>query len=78
MKIIKRSGKEAGFDRSKIVDAVAKANQEVAESDRLSEAQIEEIAQHIAGICASMERIYNVEEIQDRSEEHTSELQSPS
>ena len=50
MKIIKRSGKEAGFDRSKIVDAVAKANQEVAESDRLSEAQIEEIAQHIAGI----------------------------
>ena len=36
MKIIKRSGKETEFDSSKIVDAVAKANQEVAESDRLS------------------------------------------
>lgn len=68
MKIIKRSGKETGFDKSKIVDAVAKANQEVAESDRLSEEQIDEIAQHITDTCASMERIYNVEEIQDMVE----------
>jgi len=68
MKIIKRSGKETGFDKSKIVDAVAKANQEVAESDRLSEEQIDKIAQHITDACASMERIYNVEEIQDMVE----------
>lgn len=65
MKIIKRSGKETEFDSSKIVDAVAKANQEVAESDRLSEQQVQAIAQSISKICAVMDRIYNVEEIQD-------------
>ena len=68
MKIIKRSGKEAGFDKRKILDAVAKANKEVAETDRLSEKQIDEIAEHIAKICASMDRIYNVEDIQDMVE----------
>ena len=68
MKIIKRSGKETGFDKSKIVDAVAKANREVAESDRLSGEQIDKIAQHITEVCATMDRIYNVEEIQDMVE----------
>ncbi len=68
MKIIKRSGKETGFDKSKIVDAVAKANKEVAESDRLSEEQIGKIAQHITEVCATKDRIYNVEEIQDMVE----------
>lgn len=68
MKIIKRSGKETGFDKSKIVDAVAKANKEVAESDRLSGEQIDKIAQHITEVCATMDRIYNVEEIQDMVE----------
>lgn len=68
MKIIKRSGKEAGFDASKITDAVTKANQEVAESDRLSQEQIAAIAERISGFCANMERIYNVEEIQDMVE----------
>ena len=68
MKIIKRSGKETEFDNTKIVDAVAKANQEVAESDRLSEQQVQAIAQSISKICAAMDRIYNVEEIQDMVE----------
>ena len=68
MKIIKRSGKETGFDMSKIVDAIAKANQEVAESDRLSDEQIHQIAQRITNNCEVMERIYNVEEIQDMVE----------
>ena len=68
MKIIKRSGKETGFDASKIIDAVAKANQEVAESDQLSQGQIEAIAERITKVCANMERIYNVEEIQDMVE----------
>lgn len=40
----------------------------MAESDRLTEEQIEQIAGHITGICASMDRIYNVEEIQDMVE----------
>ncbi len=68
MKIIKRSGKETGFDASKIIDAITKANQEVAESDQLSQGQITAIAERITGVCADMERIYNVEEIQDMVE----------
>lgn len=68
MKIIKRSGKETGFDGSKIIDAVAKANQEVAEGDRLSQEQIETIADRISRVCENMDRIYNVEEIQDMVE----------
>ncbi|MCI9176444.1 MAG: anaerobic ribonucleoside-triphosphate reductase [Lachnospiraceae bacterium] len=68
MKIIKRSGKEAGFDASKIIDAVNKANREVTESDRLTKEQVEAIAERISGFCETMERIYNVEEIQDMVE----------
>lgn len=68
MKIIKRSGKETGFDGSKIIDAVTKANQEVAEGDRLSQVQIEAIADRISEVCENMDRIYNVEEIQDMVE----------
>lgn len=68
MKIIKRSGKEAGFDASKIIDAVNKANKEVTESDRLTKEQVEAIAERISGFCETMERIYNVEEIQDMVE----------
>ncbi len=70
MKIIKRSGKEAGFDASKITDAVNKANQEVPESDRLSPEQVLAIADQITRFCASKDRIYNVEEIQDMVENH--------
>jgi len=39
MKIIKRSGTEVEFDISKIVAAVAKANKEVVEKDRLTNEQ---------------------------------------
>ena len=76
MKIIKRSGKETGFDMSKIVDAIAKANQEVAESDRLSDEQIHQIAQRITNNCEVMERIYNVEEIQDMVENEYLKMKS--
>ena len=48
MKIIKRSGKEDVFDRSKIIAAISKANITVVESEQLTPAQIEEIAQEIA------------------------------
>ncbi len=68
MKIIKRSGKETGFDASKIVDAVAKANQEVLESDRLSQEEIAGIAERITRFCRSMDRVYNVEDVQDMVE----------
>ena len=43
MKIIKRSGEEVGFDITKIIAAVHKANKEVEPSDRLTTEQIQEM-----------------------------------
>lgn len=65
MKIIKRSGMEAVFDITKIITAVHKANNEVAESERLSSAQIRDIAEYIENMCKNSSRSLSVEEIQD-------------
>ena len=65
MKIIKRSGTEVGFDISKIYDAVKKANNEVAESERLSDEQVRRISENIEKICTEKTYTLNVEEIQD-------------
>ena len=76
MRIIKRSGTEVAFDISKIVAAVAKANKEVAETDRLTTDQIKEIAKNVALTCDSMNRTFSVEEIQDLVENEIMETQS--
>ena len=54
MKIIKRSGMEVEFDRSKINNAVKKANNSVVVQDQMSDAQIEEIAKNVEIICEGM------------------------
>ena len=68
MKVIKRNGSEVVFDIEKIVAAVAKANESVEESLRLTEAQIRRIAQFVELYCQSMPRSPSVEEIQDQVE----------
>ena len=65
MKIIKRSGTEETFNIDKIIAAISKANKEVATINRMSEEQVQEIAQNVTQICADMNRALNVEEIQD-------------
>lgn len=65
MKIIKRSGAEVEFDLDKIIEAVKKANNEVIESDRLTEEQILCLANTVQYICSKKTRALNVEEIQD-------------
>ncbi len=65
MKIIKRSGLEAEFNLDKIIGAVKKANEGVIESDRLSDEQIEQLANSVEYICSKRTRSLNVEEIQD-------------
>ncbi len=65
MKIIKRSGAEVMFDRGKITTAITKANNEVRESDRLSENQIGAIVDDIEIECNRQEHALNVEDIQD-------------
>ena len=65
MKIIKRSGMEVEFDRSKIIAAVKRANNSVVEAEKVSDEQVEKIAENVETICDGMNRALNVEEIQD-------------
>ncbi len=64
MKIIKRSGAEVVFDRSKIEKAVAKAN-EAGTVKELTDEQIAEIAKAVEDTGACMDRALSVEEIQE-------------
>ena len=65
MKIIKRNGSEAVFDITKIIAAVNKANNVVAESQRLSSQQIIALADKVQTACMGRGHAMNVEEIQD-------------
>ena len=70
MKIIKRNGAEAIFDVQKIVNAVSKANDTVALAERLSDAQVDDIATVVEAECAACGHTATVEEIQDMVEDH--------
>lgn len=71
MQVVKRDGSIVAFDRSKIVSAIRKANTSVDEEDRISEEQIEQIAQ-----CIERRRRNRllVEDIQDIVESKLMEL----
>ena len=49
MKIVKRDGRVISYDRQKIVIAIQKANSEVEECERATEAEIESILEYIEG-----------------------------
>ena len=68
MKIIKRSGEEQVFDINKIINAIKKANITVEENLRLSDSQIQTIAENVQAMCRKTKRIEGVEEIQDMVE----------
>ena len=70
MKIIKRNGAEVGFDITKIIIAITKANESVAEADRMTPMQIQRIAESVELQCQKMNRSPSVEEIQDMVEHH--------
>ena len=70
MKIIKRNGAEVPFDIQKIERAVTKANNSVAEADRMTPVQIGRIAESVELQCQKMNRAPTVEEIQDMVEHH--------
>lgn len=65
MKIIKRNGSEADFDKSKIYQAISAANAGIVEKDRLSEIEIERITTAVVHKCEDLKRTLGVEEIQD-------------
>ncbi len=69
MKIIKRSGAEVKFDPEKIVVAVAKANESVVPSARMTPVQIKRIAEDVESAAQNINRSLSVEEIQDMVED---------
>lgn len=71
MKVIKRDGTFVDFDRSKIIVALSKANDAVEECDRITEEQMEAIADFITE--KKKDRIL-VEDIQDAVEQKLMEL----
>ena len=65
MTVIKRNGTEVGFDITKIIAAITKANASVEESIRMTPMQIRRIADFVELSCEKMNRAPSVEEIQD-------------
>ena len=70
MKIIKRNGAEVGFDITKIIIAITKANEAVEEADRMTPMQIQRIAESVELQCQKMNLASTVEEIQDMVEHY--------
>ena len=71
MKVIKRDGRVADFDREKIMVAVSKANKEVKTKERASIEDIKEIILYIEDLAKK--RIL-VEDIQDIIEQKLMEI----
>lgn len=66
MRIIKRNGKEVIFEKTKIINAISKANAEIhSDNLKLTDDEISAIADAITKHCKSMSRAMGVEEIQD-------------
>ena len=63
--VIKRNGEEVSFDITKIVNAIAKANQEVDRIHQMNPYQIQAVADNIASEISRSSHAVNVEDIQD-------------
>ncbi len=77
MKIIKRNGSEATFDREKIIHAIRKANEATEGKPELSERQIEYISLVIEDYCRDIGRALSVEEIQELVETNIIKQDAP-
>lgn len=69
MKIMKRNGKEVKFNKTKIEEAIRKANTSVDQFEQATPLQITMIATYIECICKDMNHIPTVEDIQDMVED---------
>ena len=68
-RIIKRSGREVEFDKSKIIKAISCANQELIKSKQIGPRKIKQIADIVEEKCASYKRAIKVDEINDMVED---------
>lgn len=69
MNVIKRNGSEVEFNLQKIIDAITKANESVAENVRMTKVQIQRISDSVRLACDELGRSPAVEEIQDMVEQ---------
>ncbi len=69
MKIIKRNGSEAQFDLEKIVNAIAGANGDVPEEERMTEREIRFASLNVEDACKTAGHTVTVEEVQDLVED---------
>ena len=65
MNVIKRSGEEVEFDRSKILNAVLAVNNDVTGYDRIDDKMAEAITDSVVRKCEALGRSIAIEEIQD-------------
>lgn len=68
MQVVKRNGRVVDFDRQKIVNAISKANAEVVDTDRVSDATIDYIADSIVTFATNSRDPVHIEDIQDKIE----------
>ena len=69
MKIIKRNGSEVTFDISKIENAIRAANNEVPQSERLTEREVKFASLNVTDECMEAGHTVTVEEVQDLVED---------
>ena len=65
MKIIKRNGAEVQFDENKIITAISKANNAIAEEYQMTPKQNDRIAERVILACEHLGHSPSVEEVQD-------------
>lgn len=73
-KIIKRDGKEVDFEEEKIVNAISKANQGIQDIHKLSDCQIQAIANNVKNQVTESLHTVSVEEIQDMVEKEIMQM----
>ena len=68
-RVIKRDGREVEFDKSKIIEAISHANQEVIKSKQIGPRKINQLANIVEDKCADYKRAIKVEDINDLIED---------
>jgi len=66
MLVIKRNSSEVIFDKTKITNALNKANKSVSDDEKLSDTEIQEIAESIENYAKQVKRALSVDEINDK------------
>jgi ribonucleoside-triphosphate reductase len=68
-RVIKRDGREVEFDKSKIVEAISCANQEIIKSKQIGPRKIKQLADIVEEKCSEYKRAIKVEDINDLIED---------